>query len=93
MLLARYVIAGAAQLLGCSTNRIRMAEEGGRFPSAPSTEFGALRLLYGGGAAQHARGVECLPARDESDKPPIVAVQNFKAGSANQPSRCISRII
>jgi ParB family transcriptional regulator, chromosome partitioning protein len=35
-LLVRYGIAEAAQLLGCSTNRIRMAEEDGRLPPSPS---------------------------------------------------------
>src|SRR3546814_11836323 len=36
----RFGIAEAAQLLGCSTNRIRMAEEDGRLPPAPPTENG-----------------------------------------------------
>ncbi len=31
----RFGIAEAAQLLGCSTNRIRMAEEDGRLPPPP----------------------------------------------------------
>ena len=33
-------IAEAAQLLGCSTNRIRMAEEDGRLPPPPAGENG-----------------------------------------------------
>ena len=41
----RFGIAEAAQLLGCSTNRIRMAEEDGRLPSAPASENGR-RLGY-----------------------------------------------
>ena len=33
-------IAGAAELLGCSTNRIRMAEQDGRLPPPPESEAG-----------------------------------------------------
>lgn len=36
----RFGIAEAAQLLGCSTNRIRMAEEDGRLPLPPPSENG-----------------------------------------------------
>ena len=36
----RYGIAEAATLLGCSTNRIRMAEDDGRLPPPPPTENG-----------------------------------------------------
>ena len=36
----RFGIAEAAQLLGCSTNRIRMAEDDGRLPPAPAAENG-----------------------------------------------------
>ena len=32
----RFGIAEAAQLLGCSTNRIRMAEDDGRLPPPPA---------------------------------------------------------
>lgn len=37
----RFGIAEAAQLLGCSTNRIRMAEDDGRLPPAPAAETGS----------------------------------------------------
>ena len=36
----RFGIAEAAQLLGCSTNRIRMAEDDGRLPPAPASQTG-----------------------------------------------------
>ena len=36
----RFGIAEAAALMGCSTNRIRMAEEDGRLPSPPATDNG-----------------------------------------------------
>ena len=36
----RFGIAEAAALLGCSTNRIRMAEDDGRLASPPPTEKG-----------------------------------------------------
>ena len=36
----RVGIAEAAELLGCSTNRIRMAEQDGRLPTPPETETG-----------------------------------------------------
>src|SRR5436305_247872 len=39
-LYVRFGIAEAAQLLGCSTNRIRMAEDDGRLPPPPPSENG-----------------------------------------------------
>jgi hypothetical protein len=36
----RFGIAEAAQLLGCSTNRIRMAEDDGRLPPPPPERMG-----------------------------------------------------
>jgi len=41
-LTVRYGIAEAATLLGCSTNRIRMAEDDGRLPPPPPTENGSV---------------------------------------------------
>lgn len=39
-LAVRYGIAEAAALMGCSTNRMRMAEENRRLPPPPATENG-----------------------------------------------------
>ena len=76
----RYGIAEAAALLGCSTNRIRMAEESGRLPPSPPTENGR-RPGYSIEALLHMREVlGASPARSELDPPAIVAVQNFKGG-------------
>ncbi|MAW99820.1 MAG: chromosome partitioning protein [Sphingomonas sp.] len=76
----RFGIAEAAQLLGCSTNRIRMAEEDGRLPSPPASENGR-RPGYTVEQMLNMRAVlGASPARGESDRPAIVAVQNFKGG-------------
>jgi chromosome partitioning protein len=80
VLLVRHGIAEAAQLLGCSTNRIRMAEEDGRLPPAPSTDSGR-RVGYTVEELLNMRAaLGASPARDEGDKPAIIAVQNFKGG-------------
>ena len=50
----RFGIAEAAELLGCSTNRIRMAEQDGRLPPAPESETGR-RLGYDISALLHMR--------------------------------------
>lgn len=76
----RYGIAEAAELLGCSTNRIRMAEEDGRLPPPPSSETGR-RLGYSIEDLLHMRDVlSASPARAPLDTPAIIAVQNFKGG-------------
>jgi len=76
----RVGIAEAAQLLGCSTNRIRMAEDDGRLPPAPASETGR-RLGYTFPELLHMREVlGASPARAPLDVPAIVAVQNFKGG-------------
>lgn len=76
----RYGIAEAAQLLGCSTNRIRMAEEDGRLPSPPASDNGR-RLGYTVEELLNMRQVlGASPARSDSDTPAIIAVQNFKGG-------------
>ncbi|HWJ71516.1 MAG TPA: AAA family ATPase [Sphingobium sp.] len=76
----RLGIAEIAQLLGCSTNRIRMAEEDGRLPPAPASETGR-RLGYTFDDLLHMRDVlGASPARAPLDEPAIIAVQNFKGG-------------
>jgi chromosome partitioning protein len=76
----RFGIAEAAQLLGCSTNRIRMAEEDGRLPPPPAAENGR-RLGYTVEALLHMRDVlGASPRRAPLDVPAVIAVQNFKGG-------------
>ena len=52
----RFGIAEAAALLGCSTNRIRMAEDDGRLPPPPASEKGR-RLGYSVEELLHMRQV------------------------------------
>ena len=76
----RFGIAEAAELLRCSTNRIRMAEQDGRLPPAPESETGR-RLGYDISALLNMREVlGASPRRREQDPPAIIAVQNFKGG-------------
>lgn len=76
----RFGIAEVAQLLGCSTNRIRMAEEDGRLPPAPATESGR-RLGYDIETVLTMRKVlGASPSRSPDDDAAIIAVQNFKGG-------------
>ena len=76
----RFGIAEAAQLLGCSTNRIRMAEEDGRLPPPPAGENGR-RVGYSIEQLLHMRAVlGASPARAADDTPAMIAVQNFKGG-------------
>lgn len=76
----RFGIAEAAALLGCSTNRIRMAEEDGRLPPALASDNGR-RSGYDMPAMLNMRSVlGASPARAAADRPAIVAVQNFKGG-------------
>lgn len=76
----RFGIAEAAALLGCSTNRIRMAEEDGRLPPPPATENGR-RPGYSVEDLLNMREVlGASPARAPLDTPAIIAVQNFKGG-------------
>lgn len=76
----RFGIAEAAQLLGCSTNRIRMAEDDGRLPPPPAGENGR-RVGYTVEEMLNMRAVlGASPARAPSDTPAIIAVQNFKGG-------------
>lgn len=76
----RFGIAEAAALLGCSTNRIRMAEEDGRLPPPPTTDNGR-RPGYSVADLLHMREVlGASPARAPLDSPAILAVQNFKGG-------------
>ncbi len=76
----RVGIAEAAQLLDCSTNRIRMAEQDGRLPVPPETDSGR-RLGYDIPALLHMRDVlGASPRRLPGDQPAIITVQNFKGG-------------
>lgn len=76
----RFGIAEMATMLGCSTNRIRQAEEDGRLPSPPFDESGR-RLGYDVAAMLRMREVlGASPSRAETDEPAIIAVQNFKGG-------------
>lgn len=76
----RFGIAEVAQLLGCSTNRIRMAEDDGRLPPPPSGESGR-RLGYSVEDLLNMRQVlGASPERAPLDVPAIIAVQNFKGG-------------
>lgn len=76
----RFGIAETAQLLGCSTNRIRMAEEDGRLPPAPPTE-NRRRPGYTVEELLNMRQVlGASPQRAPMDVPAVIAVQNFKGG-------------
>jgi chromosome partitioning protein len=84
----RFGIAEVAQLLGCSTNRIRMAEEDGRLPAPPASGSGR-RLGYTVDELLHMRTVlDASPRRDEQDTPAIIAVQNFKGGVGKSTLTC-----
>ena len=76
----RIGIAEAAELLGCSTNRIRMAEQVGRLPTPPETQSGR-RLGYDIPTLLNMRDVlGASPRRGPNDIPAIITVQNFKGG-------------
>ena len=76
----RFGIAEAATMLGCSTNRIRQAEEDGRLPS-PVFDKGGRRLGYDVAAMLRMReALGVSPRRADTDEPAIIAVQNFKGG-------------
>jgi chromosome partitioning protein len=84
----RFGIAEAAQLLGCSTNRIRMAEEDGRLPPPPASDSGR-RLGYSIEEMLNMRDVlGASPSRAADDKPAIIAVQNFKGGVGKSTVTC-----
>ncbi|WP_294333421.1 AAA family ATPase [uncultured Sphingomonas sp.] len=76
----RFGIAEAAQLLGCSTNRIRMAEEDGRLPPPPPSENGRRPGYTVEELLNMRRVLGASPARAPLDVPAIIAVQNFKGG-------------
>jgi chromosome partitioning protein len=79
-LLVRYGIAEAAALLGCSTNRIRMAEEDGRLPPPPPTENGRRPGYTIEQLLEMREVLGASPARAPLDVPAMIAVQNFKGG-------------
>lgn len=84
----RFGIAEAASLLGCSTNRIRMAEEDGRLPVPPASETGR-RVGYDVGALLNMRDVlGASPRRAVGDPPALIAVQNFKGGVGKSTVTC-----
>lgn len=84
----RFGIAEAAQLLGCSTNHIRMAEEDGRLPPAPPTENGRCPG-YSVEELLNMRAVlGASPERAPMDIPAIIAVQNFKGGVGKSTVTC-----
>ena len=76
----RYGIAEAAAMLGCSTNRIRMAEDDGRLPSPAETDNGRRSGYSIEDMLVMRRVLGAEPHRAESDLPAIIAVQNFKGG-------------
>ncbi|MEJ7935446.1 AAA family ATPase [Sphingobium sp. AN558] len=76
----RFGIAEAAQMLGCSTNRIRMAEEDGRLPPAPPTQNGRRPGYNVDELLNMRRVLGASPERAPLDAPAIIAVQNFKGG-------------
>lgn len=79
-LAVRFGIHEAAELLGCSTNRIRAAEEDGRLPP-PLASANGRRAGYDVAALLRMRAVlDASPQRGIDDPPAIVAVQNFKGG-------------
>lgn len=79
-LFVRFGIAEAAQMLGCSSNRIRAAEQDGRLPPVSSDENGR-RLGYTVSEVLHMRDVlGASPRRGANDSPALIAVQNFKGG-------------
>jgi chromosome partitioning protein len=79
-LAVRYGIAEAATLLGCSTNRIRMAEEDGRLPPPQPTENHRRPGYSIEDMLNMRRVLGASPARAPLDPPAIIAVQNFKGG-------------
>lgn len=76
----RFGIAEAADLLGCSTNRIRMAEEDGRLPPPPPTENGRRPGYTIESLIKMREVLGAMPTRAPDDTPAIIAVQNFKGG-------------
>ncbi|WP_184249691.1 AAA family ATPase [Novosphingobium chloroacetimidivorans] len=76
----RFGIAEAAQLLGCSTNRIRMAEEDGRLPPPPPSENGRRPGYTVEQMLSMREVLGASPARAPMDVPAVIAVQNFKGG-------------
>ncbi len=76
----KFGIVEAAQLLGCSPNRIRLAEEDGRLAPPEEGEKGR-RLGYSIENILHMRKVlDASPRRGPKDRAAIIAVQNFKGG-------------
>src|SRR5579863_5443704 len=71
----KFGIMEASHLLGCSPNRIRLAEEDGRLAPPPEGETGR-RIGYTIENILHMREVlEASPRRGPKDQPAIIAVQ------------------
>lgn len=79
-LLLRYGIAEAAALLGCSTNRIRMAEKDGRLPPPPPTDNGRRPGYSIENLLNMRQVLSASPFRRDFDPSAIIAVQNFNGG-------------
>ena len=91
-LAVRYGIAEAAQLLGCSTNRIRMAENDGRLPPPPATKNGR-RPGYSIEDLLNMRQVlDASPARHSINRR-LSRFKISKAALANRLLQLIWRII
>jgi chromosome partitioning protein len=77
----KFGIMEAAQLLRCSPNRIRLAEEDGRLSPPSEGGKGGRRLGYSIQDILRMREVlESSPRRGAKDRASIIAVQNFKGG-------------
>lgn len=75
----RFGIMDAARLLGCSANRIRLAEDTGRL--TPPAESNGRRVGYSMQDLQVMRQVlDASPSRGPDDPAAIIAIQNFKGG-------------
>ena len=84
----RFGIAETAQLLGCSTNRIRMAEDDGRLPPAPTSENGRRPGYTVDELLNMRRVLGASPGRAPMDIPAVIAVQNFKGGVGKSTVTC-----
>ncbi|SFR91309.1 AAA family ATPase [Sphingomonas jatrophae] len=84
----RFGIAEAAQLLGCSTNRIRMAEDDGRLPPPPPSDNGRRPGYTVDELLNMRRVLGASPERAGLDVPAVIAVQNFKGGVGKSTVTC-----
>ncbi|ESQ87952.1 cobyrinic acid a,c-diamide synthase [Asticcacaulis sp. AC460] len=73
-------IQEAAELLGCSSNRIRAAEQDGRLPAPPESKKGHRRGYDMEALLNMRKVLGASPQRTAEDQPAIITVQNFKGG-------------